>query len=471
MTTQIDSTAKFLGWPVSKLRALLKSYHVGKNSFLDYGCLAPVKLTGGAAAGLLGEALARGLIGRVDAEGDPSPDAGFSLTMAGRAVAAATALKRTRKATARKVLDRLLHNAVALSGEAAAPIKVARIWVFGSYIDPSRDDVGDLDVVIETYFTGIEGTASYTRRLAYITERYPEFLPAVFKSQLIQDPDGHFINRMLYGTRKPALLAPNDIETLTSLGCPCALFFDNAKGGIIEPEYHRRHPASHGRADHIREKLVMPGFPPMSQFRFTSPIIANLHFLRGLRTGDVETNFSQIGQVMEDKFLLETSPRRVPITMKRKLTFDTAEWIYEASMSVPQRMSVGGHAINGRHAPDNRAAFDLVHADILRLAAFRHDQMAKVHIFADVTISKTLGAWDKTLDHTLSLVGLHDHAYLGLDAFPDQYSWGVDLCFNGTGRGYIGPSTMDADDWEHMRLPFTKAEYDEWRSGLPSGAS
>ena len=180
MTTHIDTSMEFLGWPVSKLRAVLRAQNVGKGSFGDVGHLSNVKLTSGAAAAMIGEAFLRGFIAKVDEEGNPDPNGGYGLTRPGKAIASATAMRRTKKASAERILDGVLAKAAELAVDGVTPIKVSKIWVFGSYIDPTRPDVGDLDIVIETRFTGIEGTASFRRRLEYIRDRYPGLLPSGF---------------------------------------------------------------------------------------------------------------------------------------------------------------------------------------------------------------------------------------------------------------------------------------------------
>ncbi|MCV9963860.1 hypothetical protein OIU34_18450 [Pararhizobium sp. BT-229] len=461
MTTHLDTSMEFLGWPVSKLRAVLRAQNVGKSSFGDVGYLSAVKLTSGAAAAMLGEAFLLGFIAKVDEDGNPDPNGGYGLTKSGKAIAAATAMRRTKKDNAKRILERVLAKAAELAVDAVTPIKVEKIWVFGSYIDPSRPDVGDLDVVIETRFTGIDGTSSFRRRLEYIRDRYPGLLPSGF-DPIFGGMDDYFVNRMLYGARKPALLAPNDIPTLISLGCPCALYFDIDNGGIIEPQFHARHPDSPGRSNTVSEKLAMPEFELMKEFSFTPPVVATHEFLMGGGGADVEVTTSRLDSAMEDSFVLDSYPRMVPMTVKRKLTFSDTEWAYEASLSVPKGMSKGGRNVDGRYRPDIRNAVDLLHADILRLAAFRQEQGAKVEIYADVSLSKSVKTWESDYDFRHRRFVLHDHETLGLDAFPTPFSWGVDFALDGYGGGYIGPAMMDDDDWDSATLPFSRNEYEAW---------
>jgi predicted nucleotidyltransferase len=449
---------------MSKLRAALKSYQVGKTELLDYGCLSGVKLTSGAAGALLGEAYLRGLVGLVDDEGMPAADGGFGLTRAGLAVAAATARKRIQKDKAKVILDKVLSKADELSRDKVAPIKISRIWVFGSYIDPRRKDVGDLDVVIETQFTDVQGTRDFRTRLAYVRKQYPDLLPSGF-DPIFGNMDGYFVDRYIYGARRPGLIAPNDVHTLCSLGCPCALYFDIDRGGIIQPDFLHRHPDSAGRSNHILDKLAMPEFPPMGKYEFTPAVVATGAFAnRGMPPKiDIETWSDDT--TIQETFLLDSHSWRAPVKMTRRLTFGPTAWSYDAVLDMPSGMSRGGKKVGELYPPDIRGVLDLMHADLLRLAAFREEQGAMVSIIADAELSKTVNSWVD--DHDRWRFGnlIEDHKSLDLDAVPDLYSWGLHCSVDGAGTGYIGPDDMVEDEiWEDFEFPFSEERYLEWKS-------
>lgn len=466
MTTQIDKTMHFLGWPISKLRAALKSYQVGKTGLDEFGYLSGVKLTAGAAGALLGEAYLRGLIDIVDDEGRHTDDGGFGLTRSGLAIAAATARKRTKKESAKTVLDRVLSKAEDLSRDKDTPIKISKIWVFGSYIDPRRKDVGDLDVVIETEFTGIHGTADFRNRLAYVRERYPDLLPSGF-NPIFGNMDGYFVDRYLCGARRPGLIAPNDVNTLCSLGCPCALYFDINQGGIIQPVHHHRHPDSPGRSNHILDKLTMPDFPPMREFVFTPAVVATMEFADRRRHPQIDIETRTDGEATEESFLLKRHNRCAPLKVTRRITFGESDWSYDASLDMPTGMAKGGNKLGDLRAPDIRNALDLMHADILRLAAFRHDKGEMVSIIADVSLSKSVNSWVSDHDRWRFSNLIGDHPTLELDAIPDLYSWGLDCMVDGAGTGYIGPDQMDENEtWDEFDFPFSEEAYAEWKSKL-----
>lgn len=471
MTTQIDKTMQFLGWPISKLRAALKSYRAAKTGMDEFGYLSGVKLTSGAAAALLGEAYVRGLIGIVDEEGNPSDDGCFGLTRAGSAVAAATARNRTKKESARLVLDRVLNKAESLSSDETTPIKVSKIWVFGSYIDPRRPDVGDLDVVIESRFTNVAGTADFQTRLAYIRKKYPNLLPSGFRP-ILGDMDSYFVDRYIYGARRPGLIAPNDLHTLCSLGCPCSLYFDIDRGGIIEPEFHQRHPNSPGRANHILDKLSMPDFPPMREYVFTPAVVATSAFVGHDKHPRIDSVASTNGTTVEESFLLVSHRWFAPLKFKRSLTFGESEWTYQADLDMPNGMAKGGKKIGELYGPNIRNALDLMQADILRLAAFRHEQGAMVSIIADVELSTSVKSWEGDYDRWHRRYILEDHESLQLDAFPDLYSWGVDFMVDDEGTGYVGPDQLEeGETWGEFGFPFSEKSYQEWKSRVEAATS
>lgn len=67
-------------------------------------------------------------------------------TMAGNALAMASFGKPITRATADRLLAEVLDRAVALNADPRKIVRIERIRVFGSYLDPSVERLGDLDL-------------------------------------------------------------------------------------------------------------------------------------------------------------------------------------------------------------------------------------------------------------------------------------------------------------------------------------
>jgi predicted nucleotidyltransferase len=70
----------------------------------------------------------------------------WGTTIAGNALAKARIGKPIPRAKAQELLDGLVDRARAINADPASPFLVARIAVFGSFVDETRSEVGDVDV-------------------------------------------------------------------------------------------------------------------------------------------------------------------------------------------------------------------------------------------------------------------------------------------------------------------------------------
>ncbi|NTF17428.1 hypothetical protein G6L37_03250 [Agrobacterium rubi] len=457
MTTFLDTTQTVLGFPVAKLKALLTSWDRTGKDYYDLSRLAGVSVSYGATAALIGEAWRLGLIGFTDAdrsEWDTEPRLG--LTLGGAALVTAVSRARTSKQKASVVVDQLLSNAQELMSDAKSPVKPDRIWIFGSYIDPEKDDVGDIDIVVESSRTNV---VEYSGMLAYIRSNYPGFLPKLTGFDRYA-PCGVFERRKLYGTRRHPLLAPNDIGTLERLHRPCALFFDAARGGIIEPEFHQYHPNSKERSSSIKERLVMPDLEGAARFELTNPIVLDERF----STAVSEKEFGSLNhQTREDgdSFLLRWSePSDDGIVVTRTVDLFEDAWCctYEVSADT---------VADKPHAAWRTLAEKLTvlaEADLLRLAVHRDDLGSMVEISIDIRLAEGCKS-DHPLRHLLQSRTSYGSDILeskDYPAIPDSMAFGLFLLHEGTGSGLCCPCDLSDHDWDEARFPFTRYEYEEW---------
>lgn len=144
----------------------------------------------------------RGLIGPEDQEHGPPED---GLTEAGLALAGADARKRTPKEQAQRILDQFLGACAAVNARTDLPFNVREVWLFGSMIDATKLEVGNVDIVVE--FGQAEGydRASALKRhrpLAKAMGIGPQSgLMSVFGDEI-------FVQRqLLHGGRRHPLLA------------------------------------------------------------------------------------------------------------------------------------------------------------------------------------------------------------------------------------------------------------------------
>ncbi len=284
MSVFLSKGEQFIGVPLMKIRDLLAYWErSGERTGWRYGKLRGVKLSPFTVAVLIEELRDRGLIGLgVDMYGRPQED---GLTERGKALASAKAALRTPKAEAFKVLEGMLEAADGINARPGLPFSIARIWLFGSMIDPEKPDVGDIDFHVEY------GAPS--------AEADPEILIGQhFELAAELDPPsglGNFAvfdwvrERLLFGARKHRLLAPADKDELVDLGCECRLIFDAARGGRVDDAVLPRHPASEGPRSDLPPRRTMPDLKPGEAA--IAPIDVKLLVPRLLYQDDFQTGF------------------------------------------------------------------------------------------------------------------------------------------------------------------------------------
>ena len=93
----------------------------------------------------------------------------WGTTVAGNALSKARIGKRMPRAKATELLDGLIERVAELNGEPHGAFTVESISVFGSYADPDRDELGDVDVSV-TFRRRVDGDDYVARCLAAADE-------------------------------------------------------------------------------------------------------------------------------------------------------------------------------------------------------------------------------------------------------------------------------------------------------------
>ncbi|MCV9964939.1 hypothetical protein OIU34_23885 [Pararhizobium sp. BT-229] len=468
MTTQINKGDLFLGLPTTKLKAVLNAFEKGKRHPAAIGQTSKIQMTPGLVAAMVGESRERGLIEMRmprGAENGPAAWIRPALTDAGEAVASASARKRSSKQAAAVVLDDILRNAQCLLKDKKAPMEVEQIWVFGSFVDPDKPDVGDLDVAITERRKDGFREMSVPDMARHIDRHYPGIVP---DSVDIIDADDHFLRRMVYGTRKHPLVSPCSFHVMQGLHRPCALVFDRQRGGIIPPQHYSHHPDSKGRSDKTRNRLVMPNLSEATEsFSLTHAEILSRRFLHGGHGGDdLITDTTDLDGRHRFAVSLDSEDGTTSVTVQvtRKVSLEAGTWHYDCEVSLASTLE-NAAAITSRQEDRLTMIVGTIYAaDILRLA----DRRDKLAVFPTITANMTV-AGGLAVKRSLYRQ-LREAAELRPESdetigMAERHSYGVELQFNRNRvRSVAPPSSFSERDWRKMEdvLPFDRDEYRRW---------
>lgn len=470
MTTSIRPGATFMGHPATKLRSLLASWAKGKRDPDSLAYLKSISLSPASVLALLGEAHDRGLIQTTipDYVPEDAPDREeyrvCELSDAGRAVATATAVRRSPKTVAKQVLDKILDNAMTLARDPNALYSVGQIWVFGSYIDASKKDVGDLDIVVERKRLPIAETMDYAQKNDHIDRNYPGVVPESVDVFWKQD---HWFKKMVFGARRHHLVAENTMDTLQGLHQPCALVFDCSRGGIIEPEYFEHHPDSIRRSAEIQERLVMPDLDATSDdFRMVSAEFYMPHFTgrnwqehtvvvdKSSQSKDVQRVLKDIPIDGREHFavLIRTDYKlQAVIHIHRSVHFGSSVWNYEMDVKCLYAAKNADYGRFGEHVA-GELLWTLFNADIVRLAARRSQRGGYHDIYGDMIMCRRSAAIP---DLTYEISRLHERWFFKEGECPhlqEDQRFGVMTAYEFNGGGYTELFFFDDEDWSRTSV-------------------
>jgi hypothetical protein len=296
---------------------------------------------------------------------------------------------------------------------------------------------------------------------AYIDEHYPDVLPAGFDPGGRRSAEEVFKEKMVFGARRHPLLAPNTIDTLVRMHEPCALFFDASRGGRIEPEFHPHHPVSTGR-EGIRDRLSMPDLSEAERFEFTNPIVVDGLFSRGSREAYFDGMRHAIKEDGDEFTLRGHADPDQGIAVRRSIHWGNDTWYCE--ISIDTATAAAGDLPSSAWWMFARRIALLAQADILRLAAHRHEIGAMQEIEVDVTLDSSYAA-----DHPLRRDLASEIRRMGermssedRPALPSEMAFGAILCLELNGQGISRPCDFSEEEWEKSELPFSREEYETW---------
>jgi hypothetical protein len=478
MTTQIDRDDSFLGLPMTRLKALLQLFENGTRNPDALGRSSKLGFSRSLVTAMIGECRERGLVSfdlPTGAENGPRKWRRASLTPAGKAVTAASAMKRATKDAASEVLEDILHRAQALSHDDKAPVEAKKIWVFGSFIDATKTDVGDLDIVVEEH-----RKSEFIRRpirevVSHIDKHYPGVVPQSLDSF---HAEGHFFRRMIYGAKKHPLVSPCDIHILIALHRPCRLVFDSERGGLIQGEDYDHHPSSTKRGNNIYDRLVMPDLKTIPEvFSFTPAEVASATFWGGRPeeevvlsdNADVPTDVrGAVGDIAFDgcgRFGVLIRPQNGPplvLSVERAVRFEPSNWMYDCKITIHTQENRPSLLDPNALKRASEVIGDLFNADVLRLADRRDQLGIYPEISAGVTVN---GPCKKLISAALESRVFELGHYTDDVSVSPRHEYGLDLEINNeTGGGFAPICSYDANDWLEMspKLPFTETQYNDW---------
>jgi len=474
MTNQIRSNDQFRHISILQLRQILKA--LGRTRDLDsIGKHGKVQLQPEAVYAIIQESIDQGLISLVPPPEYPDSPPQLTVTDSGRAIATATARKRASKKVGHAALNDVLERVEKLNNSPHAPIKVERLWVFGSLIDTAKSDIGDVDISVE--FSRTELFDKVGLKLDHYKKYFPE-LHIDNVSPFWLAPY-YFSHRAVFGVRRHPLISPVEINELVDLHVPCVLAYDRSQGRLPVDRIIPHHPRSEYRADRMGERLKVPELTgPDRNFRPSSAEILEEHFLHSWynRYVDVcsaslpEDICSKMSHRVEldanDRFALvfnddHGNRRPFVVLVERGLEEQGDDfWIYRCRVSViPVGNEPSGGSTRYEQAIISEAVKLTVGADMHRLVWLRRETNPYAEIFMDVNVSlddlefeglrKTIQseAGDLTADPDGHL---SQSMYYGVMVRDDE----------GVGTGRLHWRDLDEDDIEELPedFPISKEE-------------
>lgn len=92
----------------------------------------------------------------------PASSPRFKLARDGHSLAAAKAIPRISRARAEQILNGFMKRVHEVNDDDDFGVFVGKVYVFGSFLDKSKERLGDLDLIVTLPFRRIVGRPSYT---------------------------------------------------------------------------------------------------------------------------------------------------------------------------------------------------------------------------------------------------------------------------------------------------------------------
>jgi predicted nucleotidyltransferase len=474
VTTHLHRGDHFLGYPVTKLKAFL-GHCFDESGFhhpVYLSALSTLDLSEGTCAAFLHECQDRGFFemrvpDRNAGEGNENDELKtLHLSRRGMAVAVASARKRTTKDKAKAILDSIVSNATKVSNDTFAPIQIETIWVFGSFIDDEKPDVGDLDIVV-THRWSDKWIDPFKLR-KYVDKHYPGLLPYHLDPFHVEVT---WVARMIYGKRRNALISESRIRDLIALHCPCRLVFDAKRGGPIPPEDFPFHPKSERRADTIQPRLEMPPLDDIEPDFM--PTAASVVVCDRNQWFDIYEKPEQIieslvpfaaGVNVDGRFgflvgMMAGSSPAACFVIERRVEYGDLEWRYIVDITathVRKSYYIG----YGNEWTLGRALGTLLVADMIRLADRRSRLSRFPTIVSDVRLcSRCLRLTDFASELRSIVFGKREHTVR--PTMPPRFQFGIGFLWAGVEEWvHLPPFEWEDNDW--CRSTIDRDDYEQW---------
>jgi hypothetical protein len=250
MGISFDRDLRIAGYRTSTFKNALAGYlrTMSPASLIDLKSVFPHRRDG---AIVYEECLDRGLIDRATGK----------VAEAGLTLVRSKMVPRTPRKKAKLVLDGFLERVDQLNHDPDAISRVDEVWLFGSLM---RDEaaVGDIDLAIGKSSSGrFQNLDARVRQAKTLLTNFPD---APRDWAWPWNRIDWLYRRAIFGARRHPLLAgaKDGIDDLASLGVPCRLIYDRARGGRVDDDIVPLHPQSNGRLNTIDPLPVAPDLTP-----------------------------------------------------------------------------------------------------------------------------------------------------------------------------------------------------------------
>lgn len=460
MTANIKLDTTFRGVQLRNLRPLLAEWLLGNRGFQNLSRSAKIGLDEYTIIGLIEECYRAGLMEfGPEKYCRPGIENRFlKLTGQGIGIAAASATKRTSKKVAMTHLEDLLSRCSTNNADTKSPVEIGEVWIYGSMLDETKEDVGDIDIVIlARRKAAFEGRSITT----HIDEHFPGLLPKT-RDPLSFNAESAFLQKAVYGPRRHAVFSPNSLDTLINLHCPCAKVFDSAAGGRIEFTLLPHHPESIERAATVRPRAIVPDFPlPLTAFTPTPAKLAagrHTNSMWSSRDFDIlsadEAKVKLDGRVLKGTELSPDSIIFIPgqqrtastaIILDRKFTIENANtdherWVIDARVSLHgSRAGFGPAWVK----PVEKTISAALGADLTRLIGHRHEMKSTADIRSSLSLTKSSGEGRSLVNSVARNIGSQIFSEYQEEA-TKHLKFGID--FSTTSMHYEFKSIFSMDD-------------------------
>ena len=250
MGISLDRDLRIAGYRASTFKNALAGYLRTKSpaGLIDLKTIFPHRRDG---AIVYEECLDRNLIDRGTGK----------VSEAGLTLVRSKVVARTPLEKAQTILEAFLERVDQLNHDPEAISRVDEVWLFGSLLREEAA-VGDIDLAIaRSWSDRFENLDAQVRHAKALLAKIPD---APRDWGWPWDRIDWLYRRAIFGARRHPLLAgaKDGMDDLASLGVPCRLIYDRARGGRVDDAIVPLHPQSKGRLNTIDPLPVVPDLTP-----------------------------------------------------------------------------------------------------------------------------------------------------------------------------------------------------------------